>query len=326
MNDATPTADGHEPVSLRSVGRQSIGRKSTYRGRFAPSPTGALHLGSLLAAFGSWLCARHADGRWLLRIEDLDPPREVAGASQAQLRTLTAMGLEADEPVLRQSARGDHYQAALDALFAAGHAFWCHCSRSDLSAEAGVHRRCVAGSERADPAIRFRVPALTTLGFEDAIQGCITQDVHDEVGDFVLKRCDGLWSYQLATVVDDAAQAITDVVRGADLIESTPRQILLQRALGLPTPGYAHLPLVVDHDGYKLSKSLAALPVDADHPLPALRAAWQMLGQPPGALAAAGSVAELLQAAQRAFVPAMIPRLPQTALDTTGDAAFIGGV
>jgi glutamyl-Q tRNA(Asp) synthetase len=285
---------------------------STYRGRFAPSPTGPLHLGSLLAAFGSWLLARHAGGRWLVRIEDLDPPREVAGAADAQLRTLAAFGLESDEPVWWQSRRGEAYQTALERLLASGDAFHCHCSRSALAADAGIHRRCVVGARRDDPAVRFRVPPFAALAFDDAIQGRIAQDVSAEVGDFVLRRADGWWAYQLAVVVDDDAQGITDVVRGADLLDSTPRQILLQRALGLPTPRYAHLPLVVDGDGRKLSKSLAALPVDRDDPLPALRAAWRALGQEPEALAGAGSVAALLQAALRAFVPAAIPRLPQT--------------
>jgi glutamyl-Q tRNA(Asp) synthetase len=286
----------------------------TYRGRFAPSPTGPLHLGSLLAALGSWLLARHAGGQWLLRVEDIDPPREVAGASAAQLRALAAFGLQSDEPVWWQSARGDAYQAALERLLASGDAFLCHCSRSDLAADAGIHRRCVATARRDDPAVRFRVPPFATLAFDDGIQGRIARDVSAEVGDFVLRRADGWWAYQLAVVVDDAAQDITDVVRGADLLDSTPRQVLLQRALGLPTPRYAHLPLVVDGNGRKLSKSLAALPVDPGDPLPALRAAWRALGQEPRALAGAGSVAATLQAALRDFVPAAIPRLPQPAL------------
>jgi glutamyl-Q tRNA(Asp) synthetase len=287
---------------------------STYRGRFAPSPTGPLHLGSLLAALGSWLLARHAGGQWLVRVEDLDPPREVAGASAAQLRTLAAFGLESDGPVWWQSRRGGAYQAALERLLASGDAFRCHCSRSDLAVDAGIHRRCGATAQRTDPAIRFRVPPFATLAFDDAIQGRISQDISAEVGDFVLRRADGWWAYQLAVVVDDAAQGITDVVRGADLLDSTPRQVLLQRALGLPTPRYAHLPLVVDGEDRKLSKSLAALPVDPDDPLPALRAAWRALGQEPRALAGTGSVAATLQAALREFVPATIPCLPQVPL------------
>lgn len=281
-----------------------------YRGRFAPSPTGPLHFGSLLAAFGSWLMARHADGQWLTRIEDLDPPREIAGASQRQIETLNAFGLFSDETIMRQSERGAHYQAALDRLLENGSAFVCHCSRSDLADDGGVHRACVSGRPRPDPAIRFRVPDGTTLAFEDAIQGTTGQDVAADVGDFVLRRADGLWAYQLAVVVDDAAQDITDVVRGADLLDSTPRQILLQRALGLPTPRYAHLPLVVDAQGRKLSKSLAALPIDPADPVPAMRAVWRALGQ--GSLTGGtGSVASMLETMRVRFDPSRLPRTPR---------------
>jgi glutamyl-Q tRNA(Asp) synthetase len=281
----------------------------TYRGRFAPSPTGALHLGSLVAALGSWLLARRAGGQWLVRVEDIDPPREIAGAAQRQLRTLSAFGLDSDGPVLHQRTRGDAYQAALDRLLASGDAFACHCTRGML--EAGVHRQCVSPAARPRPAIRFRVRPGSTITFDDAIQGHVCQDVRADVGDFVLQRADGPWAYQLAVVVDDAAQGITDIVRGADLLDSTARQILLQRALGLPTPRYAHLPLVVDADGRKLSKSLSALPVDDADPVPALRAAWRLLGQPLQPLAGAGSVARLLSDAQRAFDPGLIPSTPQ---------------
>lgn len=279
-----------------------------YRGRFAPSPTGDLHFGSLLAAFGSWLLARRAGGEWWVRIEDLDPPREIAGAAQRQLATLDAFGLTSDVPVVFQSDRHALYQAALDRLLDAGAAFECHCSRSDLAATAGIHRHCVARRPRTQAAIRLRVPEGTVVGFSDAIQGPQTQDVAIEVGDFVLRRADGLWAYQLAVVVDDAAQGITDVVRGADLLDSTARQILLQRALGLATPAYAHLPLVTDARGRKLSKSDAARPVDATDPLPALRMAWAALGQDARALADTASVPALLAAARQAFDPRRIPR------------------
>ena len=281
-----------------------------YHGRFAPSPTGALHFGSLLAAFGSWLAARHAGGEWLVRVEDLDPPREVPGAAEAQLQALAGFGFESDGPVWRQSGRGDAYRAALDRLLAEGLAFECHCSRSDLADEGGIHRQCIAGARRTNPAIRLRVPDGCDIAFDDAVHGCIVQRVDRAVGDFVLRRADGLWAYQLAVVVDDAAQGITDIVRGADLLDSTPRQILLQRALGLPTPGYLHLPLVVDDEGRKLSKSLASLPVDAADPLPALRAAWAALGQDANALAGVASRDALLAASIRAFDPARIPRGP----------------
>ncbi|WP_295915831.1 tRNA glutamyl-Q(34) synthetase GluQRS [uncultured Xanthomonas sp.] len=280
-----------------------------YRGRFAPSPTGPLHLGSLLAAFGSWLLARHACGQWLLRIEDVDRPRSVPGAAERQLASLRACGLEADGPVLRQSERDPIYRDALQQLLQAGLAFPCSCSRSALAAQGGVHHACVTDAPRAQPAIRLRVPPGTAsvVAFDDAVRGRLAQDVHAEVGDVVLLRADGCWAYQLAVVVDDAAQGITDVVRGADLLDSTPRQILLQRALGLPTPRYLHLPLLLDADGRKLSKSHAALPLDDADPLPALRLVWVTLGQPPAALAGAGSVPALLAAALRAFDPARLP-------------------
>lgn len=280
-----------------------------YRGRFAPSPTGPLHFGSLVAAFGSWLLARHAGGQWWVRVEDLDPPREVPGAAKAQLETLAAFGLESDGPVLWQSHRHAAYQQALDRLLASGAAFACHCSRSDLAATGGIHRRCIAHRQRTDPAIRLRVPNGSVVEFTDGLQGSVSQDVAAAVGDFVLKRADGFWAYQLAVVVDDAAQGITDVVRGSDLLDSTPRQILLQRVLGLPTPRYLHLPLIVAPDGHKLSKSMAALPVDAHDPLPALRAAWQALGQVPEGLDGHGAVESALAAAQANFDPQALPRL-----------------
>lgn len=286
-----------------------------YRGRFAPSPTGDLHAGSLLAAFGSWLLARHRDGQWLVRIEDLDPPREVPGAAQRQLDALAAFGLLSDRPVVRQSQRHGLYAAALERLLDEGKAFVCHCSRSDLAASGGVHRRCLAhgprpGHAAPQAAVRLRVADGAAVEFDDALLGRQRQDVAREVGDFVLRRADGHWAYQLAVVVDDADQGITDVVRGADLLDSTARQILLQRALGLPTPRYAHLPLLLDAHGRKLSKSEAAHPLDPGDPLPALRAAWAALGQAPQALVAVETVTQLLRAARDSFSPAQIPRTP----------------
>lgn len=284
-----------------------------YRGRFAPSPTGDLHAGSLLAAFGSWLLARHAGGRWLVRVEDVDAPREVPGAARRQLQTLAAFGLHPDEPVVFQHQRGALYQAALDRLLATGQAFVCHCSRTALAASGGIHRACVSTSPRPDPAVRLRVTDDTVIAFEDAIQGPQQQDVAREVGDFVIRRADGCWAYQLAVVVDDADQRITDVVRGADLLDSTPRQILLQRALGLPQPSYAHLPLLLDAHGRKLSKTDAAHPVDPNDPLPALRTAWSELGQPADALATTShDLPGLLAAAQANFDPRRIPATAST--------------
>jgi glutamyl-Q tRNA(Asp) synthetase len=282
---------------------------SRYRGRFAPSPTGPLHFGSLLAAFGSWLLARHAAGQWWVRIEDLDPPREVAGAAVDQLCTLDRLGLRSDAPVAWQSRRSALYQAALDRLLAQGLAFHCHCSRSDLAAHGGVHRRCVATVDRADPSVRLRVDDGAIVAFDDGLLGEVRQDVAREVGDFVLRRADGCWAYQLAVVVDDADQAMTDIVRGADLLDSTPRQILLQRALGLRTPRYLHLPLIVDEHGHKLSKSAGALRVDAEDPLPALHLAWRALGQDTRPLAGCHEVGDALRIAVKCFVPRRLPRL-----------------
>jgi glutamyl-Q tRNA(Asp) synthetase len=294
-----------------------------YRGRFAPSPTGDLHFGSLLAAFGSWLLARHARGTWLVRVEDVDPPREVPGATQRQLQALAAFGLHSDEPVVQQSRRGDLYQAALDRLLSEGRAFVCHCSRNELAANGGVHRRCIAKAERPDPAIRLRVPDGTVIEFEDALRGMQTQDVSREVGDFVLRRAEGFWAYQLAVVVDDDAQGITDVVRGADLLDSTPRQIFLQRALGLPTPRYAHLPLVLDAHGRKLSKSDGAVPVQPDTPLPALQRAWLALGQAPANVAGSADVATFLAASLIGFRPEQIPRTGHVEIAASHNTGFI---
>ena len=297
-----------------------------YRGRFAPSPTGPLHLGSLASALGSWLLARHAHGEWWVRVEDLDPPREVAGAAAHQLATLAAFGLHADQPVEWQSRRGHLYQAAVDRLLAEDKAFYCHCSRSDLAARNGIHHRCLGKTRRAAAAIRLRVPEGTQVSFLDGLQGSISQDVWREVGDFVLKRADGLWAYQLAVVVDDAAQGISDVVRGADLLDSTPRQIFLQQALGLPTPRYLHLPLIVDTLGLKLSKSSAAIAIDADHALSALRLAWRALGQTPIPNTEASSAADFIAQAHAGFRPELLPRtisLPLAALHNETDTGAV---
>ena len=277
-----------------------------HRGRFAPSPTGPLHAGSLLAALGSWLWARHAGGEWWLRVEDLDPPREQPGAAERQLAALAAFGLAHDGEVVRQSARHALYEAALARLVDGGHAFACRCSRSDLAATGGLHLRCVARPSGQGVAWRLRVPA-GPIGFDDAVQGAFAHDLREACGDVVIKRADGPWAYQLAVVVDDAAQGITHVVRGADLLDSTPRQILLQRLLGLPTPRYAHLPLLLDAEGRKLSKSEGAAAVDPANPRPALDAAWVALGQDPAAVAGLDAPAAWLERARAAFDPARIP-------------------
>jgi len=276
---------------------------SGYRGRFAPSPTGPLHLGSLVAALGSWIRARQHDGRWLVRIEDIDPPRTQPGAAETQLAQLDALGLRSDEPVMRQSARSAAYAAALDYLLREDQAFECRCSRADLAAAGGLHRGPCAPSDPARrPALRLRVPDAE-LTFEDIVFGSIRQNLAREVGDFVLRRADGLWAYQLAVVVDDQAQGITEVVRGADLLDSTPRQIWLQHVLGYATPTYLHLPLVLDAKGAKLSKSEGAGGLDTAAPLPALQAALAHLGLSADPLEAQTSLDEMLGSAVRHFKP-----------------------
>lgn len=297
-----------------------------YRGRFAPSPTGPLHFGSLVAALGSWLLARHHQGEWLVRVEDLDPPREVPGAAHAQLTTLAAFGMTSDLPVVWQSRRHARYAHALERLLAGGAAFECRCSRSELASVGGIHRRCVARDPFRPAAVRLQVAEGTTVDFIDGLQGRIAQAVDRDVGDVVLRRADGYWAYQLAVVVDDAEQGITDVVRGADLLDSTPRQILLQRALGLPTPRYLHLPLIVDAHGDKLSKSMAALPVDDASPLPALRTAWQALGQAPALLAGLPTVTQAMQAAARGFRPERLPKVTRMTFAAAHNTPVAGAV
>lgn len=280
----------------------------TYHGRFAPSPTGLLHFGSLVAAVGSWLCARHAGGQWLLRVEDIDPPREVAGSAQAILAALPAFGLVADAPALFQSQRQAAYDAAFERLRAADQVFPCWCSRAQLAASEGIHRdgRCLAAPDPARaPAWRLRVPDIT-ITFDDALQGPQRQNLREAAGDFVIRRVEGYYAYQLACVVDDAYQGISEVVRGTDLLDSTPRQIWLQRCLGLPTPAYRHLPLALDAQGRKLSKSERAHPLDPAAPLPALRRALAFLDVQTSARAP--DVTSLLAAALTQFDPARLPR------------------
>jgi glutamyl-Q tRNA(Asp) synthetase len=257
-----------------------------YTGRFAPSPTGPLHLGSLIAAAASWLDARAADGRWRVRIEDLDRPRCLPGAADAILRALDRLGLHWDGEVLYQSQRLEHYRAALDEL--APRTYWCGCTRREIAdsslglANDGAHiypGTCRRGTARKR-ALRVQTPR-ETLAFVDRLQGRCEQVLARDIGDFVLYRADDLFAYQLAVVVDDAAQGVTDVVRGADLLDSTPRQIYLQRLLALPTPRYMHVPVALDAAGEKLSKQTAAAPIEADPR--ALPRALAFLGQPEAA-------------------------------------------
>ena len=260
---------------------------NSYVGRFAPSPTGALHAGSLVAALASWLDARADDGRWLVRIEDVDGPRCVPGADEEILSQLARCGLLPDEPPVWQSQRGALYEQALKQLIDAGHAYGCACTRKQIADAAGPQPRhgeliypgtCRTGTQgRPVRAWRMRTDNAL-LEWTDRRLGPQSQQLESAVGDFVLKRADGLWAYQLAVVVDDAAQGITDVVRGEDLADNTPRQILLQRALGLPTPRYLHTPLVLGANGEKLSKQNGAAALDLSDPAAALREAARHLG------------------------------------------------
>ncbi|OIQ79268.1 glutamyl-Q tRNA(Asp) synthetase [mine drainage metagenome] len=260
-----------------------------YRGRFAPSPTGPLHIGSLIAAVGSFLEARRHDGAWLVRMEDLDPPREMPGAAEHILRTLEVYGFEWDGPVLYQNARHPAYEAALEILAQRGLLYPCACTRREIadSALRGIEGRIYPGTCRnglapGKSARAWRVKVHdTVIAFDDAVQGHVSQNLTRDIGDFVLKRADGLFAYQLAVVVDDAMQGITHVVRGADLLDSTPRQIYLQRLLGLRTPHYAHLPVAANARGEKLSKQTRAVPLDLSHPVPPLWQALNFLGQRP---------------------------------------------
>ncbi len=286
-----------------------------YVGRFAPSPTGPLHAGSLVAALASWLDARAAQGQWLVRLEDVDTPRCIPGADQTILHQLERCGLHPDAPPVWQSQRGALYQTALDALCAQGLAYPCACSRKEIeeahtarghakerhaalpypgTCRVGLHGRPArawrfhtksfiekhpAGHvEKAQEATNSI--ATNPLIWHDRRLGQQAQDVCQTVGDFVLKRADGLWAYQLAVVVDDAEQGITHIVRGEDLADNTPRQVLLQQALGLPTPTYLHTPLVLGANGEKLSKQNGAAALDLSDPLAALRQAAQALGLP----------------------------------------------
>ena len=261
-----------------------------YRGRFSPSPTGPLHFGSLIAAVASFVDARHYGGEWLLRIEDVDTPRSVAGATEDIVATLTACGMPFDGEIVFQSRRNADYAAALTRLRRHGLAYACVCSRREIadSAVRGIEGPVYPGTCRNGIAEKTaRAWRLDTrgarIGFEDAVQGHIEQHIEAAIGDFVLRRADDLFAYQLAVVVDDAAQGITNVVRGADLLDSTPRQIYLQQRLGLPTPRYLHVPVAVNAAGEKLSKQTRAAPVDRTQTLSALTAALRFLGQQPPA-------------------------------------------
>jgi glutamyl-Q tRNA(Asp) synthetase len=296
---------------------------SSYIGRFAPSPTGPLHAGSLVAAMASYLDARAHAGQWLVRIEDIDETRTVAGSAERILQTLSVFGMRWDGPVVWQSQRKDLYRAAFERL--RDHVYPCACTRREIAdSQLGIGADGAAiypgtcryglAPGKVARAYRLRVPdpgqAEDNVSFDDEWLGTVAQHLATEVGDFVLKRADGYWAYQLAVVVDDAAQKITHVVRGADLLDSTPRQIYLQRLLGLPTPHYLHVPVVVNHYGEKLSKQTGARELDLGRPLDALLHAASFLEL---ALGTPDSIEQFWQCATAAWSEALATRKPARA-------------
>ncbi|MGD8378163.1 MAG: tRNA glutamyl-Q(34) synthetase GluQRS [Gammaproteobacteria bacterium] len=299
---------------------------SGYRGRFAPSPTGPLHFGSLITALASFLEARSHGGEWLVRVEDLDPPREQPGADRDILRTLEAFDLTWDGPVLYQSSRKDAYEEALDRLLTTGTAYPCACTRRDIAAHGRIGLEgpvypgtCRGGLPPGAEARSVRVRTDTNpTAFEDAVQGHVRQILEHDVGDFIIRRADGLIAYQLACVVDDAYQGITEVVRGSDLLISTPRQIHLYRQLGHTLPRFCHLPVAINAEGQKLSKLTGAPAVQTDKPGSALVAALTFLGQGPPQELERARAAEILDWARSHWDAARIPRR----LESPAAAAF----
>ena len=265
-----------------------------YRGRFAPSPTGPLHLGSLIAALASYLDARHQGGTWLVRMEDIDPPREQPGAAQRILRSLELHGLTWDEDLLWQGQRGDAYRDALATLATTGRLFSCDCTRAMLGPDGACSGRCQPRQQQITQpcSLRVSVPREHNIAFCDAVQGEQRSALGEALPDFVVKRKDGLDAYQLAVVVDDAYQGVTHIVRGSDLLDSTPRQIYLQQLLQHRTPSYCHLPVITNESGQKLSKQNHAPALDDQRASDNLRAALRFLRQPapPAELAAARQI------------------------------------
>ncbi len=275
-------------------------------GRFAPTPSGALHMGSLVAAMASYL-AVPADGRWLLRIDDIDTPRNVAGSAERIIRQLDALGFQWHGEIVWQSRRLERYRSALDQLRRQDLIYACECSRKTLSgvADSGPQGIVYPGfcADKGLPehgnALRVRVPD-EDICFDDQCRGHICENLHDSTGDFIVRRRDGVYAYHLATVVDDADAGVTQVLRGADLLDSCGRQIHLQRCLNLPTPAYAHIPVIRNAHGQKLSKQNMARELDESEPLPLLLEAWRLLGQK-ALVEAPVSVAEFWSAARRFF-------------------------
>lgn len=280
-----------------------------YIGRFAPTPSGYLHFGSLLAALASYLDARSHDGQWLIRVEDLDTPRNIPGADQHILRTLKAYGLDWDGDVLFQSDRVAHYQYVINQWLETGDAYYCDCSRREILAQGNIYpgtcrdRQLPASPEHA---IRLRIDE-TELTVNDRLQGQFTQRLSNTSGDFIIRRRDGIIAYQLAVVVDDIAQRVTDVVRGADLLESTPRQHWIYHLLQQPAPRYLHIPLIMRPDGEKLSKRLGSTPLEPAQAISTLYRALGVLAQDPPAYLARAPIKEQLQWAVCHWQPNRLP-------------------
>lgn len=286
-----------------------------YRGRFAPSPTGPLHFGSLVAAVGSYLEARSRNGEWLVRIENLDPSREIPGASKDILSTLEILGMEWDGEVVYQSRRNEAYQAALALLESKNLIYPCVCSRKEIadSSITGIEgpiypRTCHDGmpDTRRPEALRVRTDN-SLIEIKDMLRGLVQQRLESDIGDFVLRRADGIFAYQLAVVVDDAEQGVTHVVRGEDLLNSTPRQVYLQQLLGYPTPTYMHLPVVINALGEKLSKQTHAAPIVTIDPVSQLMMAIRFLGQQPPAELIESNAASFWRWATKNWKSEMIP-------------------
>ncbi|MDN3640859.1 tRNA glutamyl-Q(34) synthetase GluQRS [Simiduia curdlanivorans] len=295
----------------------SLAKLRQYRGRFAPSPTGPLHFGSLLAALASYLDARAHQGTWLIRMEDLDPPREQAGASQAILEALATHGLRADEPVLFQSQRLTAYESILQKLDSKGLIYLCSCNRNRLAALGRVYdRHCLHTPPAAGETVAWRIKLPQpeqAVSFEDAIQGQQSQTPASDFGDFILKRKDGLHAYQLAVVADDIYQGISHVVRGSDLLEVSARQQLLFQLLGEPAPAWAHIPVINNSHGQKLSKQNHAPALDLSTPQYNLIHALRLLGQAPPTSLLHGSVEALLHWGRANWSLAKVPKtLAQT--------------
>ena len=298
--------------------------KSTYCGRFAPSPTGPLHFGSLVAAVGSYLDAKFNDGQWVVRIEDLDRQREIKGAASHILHILEALGMEWDGQVVYQSQRLAHYQAALDELNQRDLIYSCVCSRKEIadSSIVGINGPIYPGTCSGDSIFTKDVRTLRVrthhepIIFEDFLRGLYIQNLKQEIGDFILRRADGIYAYQLAVVVDDAQQGITHVVRGADLLDSTPRQIFLQQLLGYDTPHYMHLPVVINTAGEKLSKQTRAPAIELSCALMYLVQAMRFLGQNPPAEIAQGDIASFWRWAKKNWRIQQIPRGPTQGINS----------